>query len=140
METEEAVAVFLDSNILFSICWSGSKNSLLGLLLELQESGQVQILISPLGIEETRDNLRRKRPAALPALKRLASSCVTVPDAELPLDVKLPEKDQLLLSSAIAARAVFFLTGNIADFKTLYGTSVKGTTVLTPRAFLNKTY
>jgi len=140
METEKAVTVFLDSNILFSICWSVPENTLLGLLLEFQAAGWVRLLISPLALEEANDNLRRKRPAALPALKKLAASCLTVPDADLALDLKLPEKDGLLLSAAIAARARFFLTGNTADFKALYGRSIKGTRVLTPRAFLGKEY
>lgn len=140
METEEEVTVFLDSNILFSICWSGPEKTLLGLLLEFQAAGWVRLLISPLALEEASDNLRRKRPAALPTLKKLAASCLTVPDADLALDLKLPEKDGLLLSAAIAARAGFFLTGNTADFKALYGRSIKGTRVLTPRTFLGKEY
>jgi hypothetical protein len=140
VETEEEVTVFLDSNILFSICWSGPEDTLLGLLLEFQAAGWVRLLISPLALEEASDNLRRKRPAALPTLKKLAASCLTVPDADLALDLKLPENDGLLLSAAIAARAGFFLTGNTADFKALYGRSIKGTRVFTPRAFLGKEY
>lgn len=138
METEEEVTVFLDSNILFSICWSGPENTLLGLLLEFQAPGRVRLLISPLALEEAKDNLRRKKPAAVPALEKLAALCLTVPDADLPLDLKLPEKDELLLSAAIAAHARFFLTGNTADFKALYGRLIKGTRILTPRAFLAK--
>jgi len=140
METEEAVTVFLDSNIIFSICWSGPENTLLGLLLEFQAAGRMRLLISPLALEEAKDNLRRKRPAALAALKKLSASCLKVPDADLSLDLRLPEKDGLLLSAAIAARANFLITGNTTDFKALYGRSIKGTRVLTPRAFLGKDY
>jgi len=132
----EAVAVFLDSNVLFSLCWKGSENTILGVLLKLQDRGDLRLLISPLVLYEASENLRVKKPEALPLLRRIAESCQEVPDANLPLEVVLPKNDRLILSAAVAGKARYFLTGNTADFGPLYGRTIGGTRVLTPRAFI----
>jgi predicted nucleic acid-binding protein len=134
----EAVTVFLDSNILFSLCWKNPAESLIGILLELQEMGEVKLVISPLTLEETTANLKAKKPNALSRLQEVVDSCTVVPDVLSPLEIDLPENDLILLSTAIANKVNFFLTGNKADFGPFYGSTIGGTRILAPRSFLSK--
>jgi predicted nucleic acid-binding protein len=134
----EALNVFLDSNVLFSLCWKGPEGTLLGVLLELREYGRIRLLVSPLVLDETAANLAAKRPEALSRLGQIAATLSLVPDAQVPLDCDLPENDRIILSSAVACGADFFLTGNKTDFAGLYGKAVKGTRVVEPRTFLHR--
>lgn len=134
----EALRVFLDSNVLFSLCWNGPEGALLGILIELQAHGRMALLASPLVMDETAANLTAKRPAAMVHLEKIAPRLSFAPDAQMPLEVDLPEKDRFLLSTAVACGADFFITGNKADFADLYGKMVKGTRFLEPRAFLHR--
>jgi predicted nucleic acid-binding protein len=134
----EEVSVFLDSNILFALCWKAPEESLFGILVTLHREGRLRLHVSPLVLEEVSANLKAKRPAALPLFARLSAECVVVPDSSALLDLPLPPKDLMLLSTAVAHRIRFFLTGNRADFASLYGHEVNGTTVFTPRAFLTR--
>ena len=134
----EAITVFLDSNILFSLCWKDPKESLVGILLELREMGEVELVISPLTLEETTANLKAKKPDALLSLQKVVDACTVVPDVLSPLDINLPENDLILLSTAIANNVKYFLTGNKADFGPYYGSTFGRTLILTPRSFLSK--
>lgn len=134
----EALKVFLDSNVLFSFCWKPAEGTLLGMLLELQEHGRIRLHVSPLVMDETAANLADKRPEALSRLGQIARALTLVPNTQVPLDCDLPENDRLILSSAVACGADFFLTGNKADFASLYGRTMKGTKVMEPRAFLHR--
>ncbi|MFC1657554.1 putative toxin-antitoxin system toxin component, PIN family [Candidatus Moduliflexota bacterium] len=134
----EAVTVFLDSNILFSLCWKNPEESVIGIILELQKMGEVKLVISPLTLEETTANLKAKKPEALSRLQEVVDSCTVVADVLSPLEVDLPENDLILLSTAIASKVDFFLTGNKADFGPIFGRTFGSTRILTPRAFLSK--
>jgi predicted nucleic acid-binding protein len=134
----EALRGFLDSNVIFSLCWNGPEGTLLGILLELQAHGRIALLASPLVMDETATNLAAKRPETMTHLERIAPGLVMVSDAQMPLDVDLPEKDRVILSSAVACGADFFITGNKVDFAGLCRKVVKGTRVVEPRAFLNR--
>ena len=61
---EKKLTVFLDSNVLFSIAYSGKDRSRSYLLYELQDAGDIEIYISNLVKEEAMFNIKIKKPAA----------------------------------------------------------------------------
>jgi len=136
------VTVFLDSNVLFSVAWTGREKSRSAILFELQSLGFIRLFISRLVLEETISNLRGKRPEAIPFFEELSGEVEVVPD--LVVDggdrrlKELPENDRVILSTAVAHGMDFFLTGNTRDFRGLYRRRIGRTLILTPREFLNK--
>jgi len=54
----------------------------------------------------------------------------------LPAGVRLPEKDEPILRAAIAAGATDLLTGDLRDFRSLFGKRYGGVLVQTPGEFL----
>lgn len=140
----EEVTVFLDSNVLFSVAWTGREKSRSAILFELQSLGFIRLHISRLVLEETLFNLREKRPEAIPFVEELLESVVIVPDVAAEGDDSpvrgLPGNDRVILSTAVAHRMDFFLTGNTRDFGNLYGRRIGRTAILTPREFLNRRY
>jgi Predicted nucleic-acid-binding protein, contains PIN domain len=140
----EKVTVFLDSNVLFSVAWTGRKKSRSAILFELQSLGFVRLFISRLVLEETLLNLREKRPEAIPFVEELLGEVEVVPDLAVEgedLRVQgLPENDRLIFSTAVAHGMDFFLTGNSKDFRGLYRCRIGRTLILTPREFLNRQF
>jgi predicted nucleic acid-binding protein len=136
----EPLTVFLDSNILFSIAWSGAETSRAYILFELQQQGKLRLFISPLVMEETLSNIKSKKPAAMPFLNELLKKTALVPDAISGIsDEKLnglPQNDRILLQTAIAHGIHWFITGNSRDFQLLYGCRIGRTTIASPRDFL----
>lgn len=136
----EPLTVFLDSNILFSITWSGVESSRAYILFELQRQAILQLFVSPLVMEETLSNIKAKKPAAMPFLRELLENTTLVPDAISGIiDEKLnnlPQNDRILLQTAIAHGMRWFITGNSRDFQPLYGCRIGQTTIATPRDFL----
>lgn len=136
--------VFLDSNVVFSICWSGKERSRSYLLYELQQRGFFHIFISRLVHDETKFNLETKRVEAVPLFEELMLESEMVSDiassavsSELPA---LPDNDRIILSTAVFHRMDFFLTGNSRDYKHIFHKKILQTMVLTPAYFLNKRY
>jgi predicted nucleic acid-binding protein len=138
----EKVTVFLDSNVLFSVAWTGREKSRSAILFELQSLGFVRLFISRLVLEETLFNLREKRPEAIPFVEELLGEVEVVPDLAVEgedLRVQgLPENDRLILSTAVSQGMDFFLTGNSKDFRGLYRSRIGRTLILSPREFLNR--
>lgn len=138
----EKVTVFLDSNVLFSVAWTGREKSRSAILFELQSLGFVRLFISRLVLEETLFNLREKRPEAIPFVEELLGEVEVVPDLAVEgedLRVQgLPENDRLILSTAVSQGMDFFLTGNSKDFRGLYQSRIGRTLILSPREFLNR--
>jgi predicted nucleic acid-binding protein len=138
----EKVTVFLDSNVLFSVAWTGREKSRSAILFELQSLGFVRLFISRLVLEETMSNLRGKRPEAIPFFEELSGEVEVVPDLVVEGGDRrlkeLPENDRVILSTAVAHGMDFFLTGNTRDFRGLYHRRIGRTLILTPREFLNK--
>ena len=140
----EEMKVFLDSNVVFSICWSGKERSRSYLLYELQQRGFFHIFISRLVHDETKFNLETKRVEAVPLFEELMLESEMVSDiassavsSELPA---LPDNDRIILSTAVFHRMDFFLTGNSRDYKHIFHKKILQTMVLTPADFLNKRY
>jgi len=137
----EKVTVFLDSNVLFSVAWTGREKSRSAILFELQSLGFIRLFISRLVLEETMSNLREKRPEAIPFFEELSGDVKVVPDSVVEGEDRrlkeLPENDRVILSTAVAHGMDFFLTGNTRDFRGLYRRRIGRTLILTPREFLN---
>jgi predicted nucleic acid-binding protein len=138
----EKVTVFLDSNVLFSVAWTGREKSRSAILFELQSLGFIRLFISRLVLEETMSNLREKRAEAIPFFEELSGEVEVVPDLVVEGGDRglkeLPENDRVILSTAVAHGMDFFLTGNTRDFRGLYHRRIGRTLILTPREFLNK--
>ncbi len=97
----------------------------------------VRLCSSAYAIDEARRNLQGE--AALKRLSQLASTLVTVPEADrkfVPDSVSLAAKDIPILAAAIAAKAQYLVTGDKRDFGALFGKTVAGVTVLIPRDFI----
>jgi len=138
----EKVTVFLDSNVLFSVAWTGREKSRSAILFELQSLGFIRLFISRLVLEETISNLRGKKPEAIPFFEELSGDVEVVPDWVVEGEDRrlkaLPENDRVILSTAVAHGMDFFLTGNTKDFRGLYRRCIGRTLILTPREFLNR--
>lgn len=136
--------VFLDSNVIFSICWSGKGKSRAFLLYELQENGFFHIFISQLVYNETRFNLETRRPEGVPLFEELMRETEMVPDVSASTSRKellsLPDNDRIILSTALFHGMDLFLTGNSRDFNSLYHKKIIKTTILTPGDFLNRKF
>ncbi len=135
------IAVFLDSNVLFSIAFSGSK-SRSRLLFELQNRNIIRLYISKLVYMETSYNLELKKPSRMGLLKRLFEKVTKLEDSYVSYGetVALPEADRIILSTAIYNDMNFFLTGNTKDFSKLYRKKINKTMILMPREFLLKNF
>lgn len=140
----EKVTVFLDSNVLFSVAWTGREKSISAILFDLQSLGFVRLFISRLVLEETLFNLREKRPEAIPFVEELLGEVQVIPDLAVAGEdlrvQRLPENDRLILSTAVAHGMDCFLTGNSKDFRSLYRSRIGRTLILTPREFLDRQF
>jgi predicted nucleic acid-binding protein len=141
---EKKIKVFLDSNILFSIVYSGKAKSRSYLLFELQEKGVLNIYVSPLVCEEASLNIRLKRPEHHDLLDELIGKAKIVENIlmheEHPQIKNLPQNDRIILLTAVYHRMDFFLTGNDRDFSKLYNQKIGRTLILRPTDFLYKKF
>lgn len=127
--------VFLDANVLFSAAKSDGAVRKLSRLLE--QSGH-QCCVNAYVVEEARRNLAAKAPDRTSALERLLlrmeSANAHGVDAALEASLPLPEKDRPVLAAAIHQSCNALVTGDRAHFGALYGRTVHGVTVHSPRS------
>lgn len=139
---ERPVRVFLDSNVLFSIAYTGKDRSRAYLIYEIQALGLLTVCLSNLVCKEAILNIRRKRPEAEQLLTELIDRSQLLEDMAVDLRKaeirRLPQNDRIILSTAVYHKADFFLTGNEKDFKDLYRRRVLGTLILKPGDFLQR--
>ena len=137
---EKKIKVFLDSNVLFSIAYTGRTKSRAYLLFELQEIGMSEVYLSPLVSEEASLNIRLKKPEKLGFLSDLITRSNIVDNillsTEHPLMKDLPQNDRIILMTAVYHGMDFFLTGNEKDFFNLYNKRIDRTFILKPADFL----
>jgi len=137
---EKKIKVFLDSNVLFSIAYTGRTKSRAYLLFELQEIGMLEVYLSPLVSEEASLNIRLKKPEKLGFLSDLITRSNIVDNillsTEHPLMKDLPQNDRIILMTAVYHGMDFFLTGNEKDFFNLYNHRIDRTLILKPADFL----
>lgn len=127
--------IFLDANILFSAAKSdGAVKELLERLLERGHECCADGYVA----EEARRNLAAKAPQRLPSLDALLSrlhvATAQSTGSALDASVPLPEKDRPVLAAAIHHRCAALITGDRAHFGALYGRSVRGVTIHSPRS------
>jgi predicted nucleic acid-binding protein len=119
--------VFLDANVLFSAAWRPGAG-----LTRLWEIAEIHLVTSPYAAAEAERNLARKRPDALARLAPLLSR-VEVTNAFCLLDEGhgLPPKDEPILAAAAASQCQVLLTGDLADFGHVLGSTLQGVRILT---------
>jgi predicted nucleic acid-binding protein len=141
---EKKIKVFLDSNILFSIAYSGKAKSRSYQLFELQEKGVLNIYVSPLVCGEASLNIKLKRSEHQDFLDELIGKTRLVENIlvyeDYPRIKNLPQNDRIILLTAVYHRMDFFLTGNDRDFSKLYNQKVGRTLILRPADFLHKNF
>lgn len=127
--------IFLDANVLFSAAKSdGAVRQLLRLL---EKSGH-ECCVDGYVIEEARRNLVAKAPDRVVVLDGLLSRMTTAGaqrvDAALETSLPLPAKDRPVLSAAIRQRCSALVTGDRTHFGPLYGRTIRGVTIHSPRS------
>lgn len=141
---EKKLKVFLDSNVLFSIAYSGKGKSRSYLLFELQKLGFIDIYISKLVKKETIFNLNRKKPKNISFFKKLIPKINLLADVFIKFKTglleMLPENDRVILTTALYYEMDFFLTGNTRNFKDLYNRKIGKTLILKPADFLHRVF
>lgn len=126
--------IFLDANVLFSAAKSpGAIRQLLELLIDAGH----ECWVDPFVVSEARRNLELKAPGNLPALDAFIAR-VSVGelrnDPRLQASLPLPEKDRPVLSAAIHNGCHVLVTGDRSDFGRLYGRTLHGVTIHSPRS------
>ena len=141
---ERQIKVFLDSNVVFSIAYTGKDRSRSYLIYDIQALGLIKVYLSNLVCEESLFNIRKKKPDAEQLLKELIHKSKALGDIVADLKHaevnKLPQNDRIILSTAVYHKTDVFVTGNEEDFKNLYHKRVLGTLILRPVDFLNMTF
>ena len=126
---------FLDTNILFSAAKSdGAIRKLIELLIAAGHECWTDGFVA----EEACRNLAAKAPQAIAyiesLLSRLRVAAAQPSGAQLDADLPLPEKDRPVLAAAIYHGCAALMTGDRAHFGRLYGKTLHGVTIYSPRS------
>ena len=107
-------------------------------LLRLWRLRDTELVTSAYSAEEARRNLDTAEARA--RLEDLLATVRLVPESvePLPRTVRLAEKDEPILRSALAANATHLLTGDVRDFGRLLGKKVSGVLIQLPGDYLRK--
>jgi len=127
--------IFLDADVLFSAAKSdGAVHRLLTLL---EKSGR-ECCVDGYVLEEAPPNLVAKAPDRVVALERLLSRMKTAgaqrSDTALEASLPLPAKDRPVLAAAIRQSCTALVTGDRTHFGALYGRTIQGVTIYSPRS------
>lgn len=121
------IRVFLDANVLFSASnIGGNIFRLVHLLIEREEA-----VTSDFAAEEACRNVQLKRQPWAENLNALLRQVRVVPSIQFDLPVKLSDKDQPILCTAIRYGCQYLVTGDKQDFGHLYDRSIDGVTIIT---------
>lgn len=127
--------IFLDANILFS---AAKSNGAVRRLLEMLIDAGHECVVDTYVTEEARRNLAAKAPADLDFLEALLSrlnvALVLAQKISFETSPPLPEDDRPILAAAIHNRCEALVTGDRAHFGPLYGKTVEGVTIHSPRS------
>ncbi|MEN9519074.1 MAG: hypothetical protein RLZZ381_1662 [Cyanobacteriota bacterium] len=123
--------IFLDANILFSA--AVPKSNVAKLINLAQQHGQC--VTSPYAVEEARKNLKLKKFGSLEVFESLLTTVTVSNKLILNLPVKIKSKDIPILGSAIARKCTYLLTGDKRDFGFLFGNTVAGVIIVSPKLF-----
>ena len=131
--------IFLDANILFS---AATSDGAVRRLLRLVPQAGHQCVVDAYVVEEARRNLVATAPAALAFLGEVVAGIahvrVLAVDPALDANLPLPPKDRPVLSAAIRHRCVVLVTGDRSHFGALFGTSLHGVTIHSPRSLAER--
>lgn len=133
--------VFLDANVLFSAAHAAA--SPLRSFFRLAETGACELLASPYAIDEARRNIARKHHGKSADLEGLIAQITVCREAGAEAvrwarSTGLPGKDAPILAAAAQAKADILVTGDRADFGSLYERKFRGVEVLPPRTSLER--
>lgn len=133
--------VFLDANVLFSAAHR-PENSVRA-FFRLAEAGACELTASAFAVDEARRNIARKHPARMAELEALIARIeicqeAATEDVRWAKSAGLPDKDAPILAAAAGAKADLLATGDRADFGTLYGKTLRGVEILSPRATIER--
>jgi len=127
--------IFLDANVLFSA--AKSDGAVRQLLILLEKSGH-ELCVDGYVLEEGRRNLVAKAPDRVVDLERLLTGMQMAvaqrSDAALEASLPLPAKDRPVLAAAIHQNCGALVTGDRAHFGPLYGRTIHGVTIHSPRS------
>lgn len=127
--------IFLDANILFSAAKTdGAIRRLLGLLRAAGHDCWADRYV----LEEARRNLATKAPGELRELETIVGKIQVAEahpgDTGDGLSAKLPEKDRPVLAAAVRLGCEALVTGDRSHFGALYGKTVAGVAIHSPRS------
>ncbi len=133
--------IFLDANVLFSA--AHGTGSPLHAFFRLAQAGMCELLASPYTLDEARRNIARKHPGKSADLEQLIAQITVCREAgaEAVLWARstgLPAKDSPILAAAAQAKSDILVTGDRADFGSLFGRKFRGVEVLPPRTALER--
>jgi predicted nucleic acid-binding protein len=135
------VRIFLDANILFSAAKSAGA---VRRLLELLQGAGHECWVDGFVIAEARRNLELKAPTSLADFDRLLTSmrvaAIRTPDPELDATLPLVERDRPILAAAIHLHCHALVTGDRTHFGQLYGRSIRGVTIHSPRSLAEELF
>ncbi len=120
--------LFLDANILFAA--SNPKTSVAVFINRIAE--RVTLVTCDYAVTEAQRNLLRKWPQHVGEFKRLLTGMEIIAAALDPVPVELAAKDVPILSSAIAGKCDYLITGDRADFGHLFDLTIRGVVVIEP--------
>jgi predicted nucleic acid-binding protein len=127
--------IFLDANVLFSA--AKSNGAVRELLVRLRGEGHV-LCADEYVLAEARRNLEKKGAEALADLVKLGREIDLAPFRQTTLPesaaAALPEKDRPVLAAAIRLRCDALMTGDRTHFGKLYGTTIEGVMIHSPRS------
>jgi predicted nucleic acid-binding protein len=129
------VRIFLDANVLFS---AAKSDGFVRRLLDLLFVDGHSLCADAYVIEEARRNLAAKGSTGLPALAALVTRMDVAPRQAHPSTLTalsaLPDKDRPVLAAAVQMRCDALVTGDRTHFGRLYGRTIAGVTIHSPRS------
>ena len=127
--------IFLDANILFS---AAKTDGALRRLIRLLRAKGHECWADGYVLEEARRNLEAKAPEGLQALELIVAGIKLADahpaDAGPNIPVQLPEKDRPVLAAAVRLGCEALVTGDRSHFGALYGKTVAGVAIHSPRS------
>ncbi len=128
-------SLFLDANIIFSAAYG---NGLARVLFEYGKSGLIRLITSDWVLEEAKRNLQIKFEGSLDYFNREILPAIKIESPNISdwvCPVDLHEKDQPVLGAAIILKTAYLITGDRRHFSHLFGKTVQGVTITTPRKY-----
>ncbi|MDD5701330.1 MAG: putative toxin-antitoxin system toxin component, PIN family [Dehalococcoidales bacterium] len=132
--------VFLDTNVIFSGIYSSQGAP--GAILKHFVEGRISVVVSQQVLEEVIRTIKEKLPEALPALKRLLVNAppevgaAPSPEAIQRWTNEIHPDDAIILSTAIAVKPDYFITGDSHFLENQTIRDRAGLDIMTPAQFL----